>query len=143
MIIILLPACNMFKSDTDKIKDRAQCFVTAYNAGDIDGIIDCLDSKTRITLKSALGLSNAILGNLIDIDVSLQDIFGVGIGLTEDDMMTDFELNEVIINSDTATAEVSFVYSDEFNSGEKKNEKGIFYFKKENNDWYISDLKEN
>lgn len=142
MIIILLPACSMFKSDTDKIKERINKFVISYNSGDIEGVIDCLDSKKRTTYKSALGIGNALLNGLIDIDISLQDIFGIGMGLTENDSIIIERFNNINVSSDSATADISLIYTDEID-GDSSNEKGVFYLKKENDDWFISDLKDN
>ncbi|MGN1432725.1 MAG: hypothetical protein ACI4XI_03385 [Ruminococcus sp.] len=142
IIVLLLPACNMFKSDTDMIKERINKFVISYNSGDIEGVIDCLDSKKRTTYKSALGIGNALLNGLIDIDISLQDIFGIGMGLTENDSITIEKYNNINISSDSATVDISLIYTDEID-GDRSNEKGVFYLIKENDDWFISDLKDN
>ncbi|MGN1203108.1 MAG: hypothetical protein ACI4RF_07405 [Eubacterium sp.] len=148
LILILsvsfLSGCNMLiKSDEELIEERINSFVSAYNSGDVDGLIECFDSKTKTAMKSALGIGNSLLGGLIGFDISLSDIFGLGMGITDGDVLTVQQINDIQVGTDTATADVTIVFSDEWGGSGATTDDCTFYLKSENGGWFISDLKDN
>ncbi len=142
--VSFLSGCNLLiKSDEELIEERINSFVSAYNSGDADGLLECFDSKTKTTMKSALGIGNSLLGGLIGFDISLSDIFGLGMGITDGDVLTVQEIKDIRVGTDTATADVTIVFSDEWGGSGTTTDDCTFYLKSENGGWYISDLKEN
>lgn len=136
--------CNLLiKSDEELIEERIYSFVNAYNSGDVDGLVECFDSKTKTTLKSALGIGNSLLGGLTGFSVDLKDIFGLGMGITEGDVLTVQQVNNIQIGTGTATADATIVLSDEWGGSGKTTDDCTFYLKSENGGWYISNMKDN
>ena len=62
-LILLLPcvaSCSKEKEEVptteELIKERIEQFVTAYNDGDMETVLDCLDAKTRNAFQAMLNL---------------------------------------------------------------------------------------
>lgn len=142
LCLVLLTGCDgFFKTDEELIEDRIYTFANAYNSGDIDAVADCFDSKTKTTIKSALGIGDSLISGLTGFGISLSDLFGLGMGLTAGDVMTVQQVDSIQINGDSATAVVTLVLSDEWSgSGDVETGQCVFKLKSEGMDWYICDM---
>ena len=60
MLIVICSGC-LGKSDEELIRDRMNTFLTAYNSGDLQGVLQCMDAKTRNTYQSALNIGNVLI----------------------------------------------------------------------------------
>lgn len=149
--ITLFTACLFQKSDEELIEARINRFLTAYNTGDLDAVIECLDAKTRNTYKSTMNLveniGGALLGKVTETKIGLNlsdlfdfsDLFGISVGtISEDDILT-VDIQEIIIEDEThATVNVTISYNTNIAD---LSEDAYFTMLKENGDWYIKNLE--
>ncbi|MBQ2933855.1 MAG: hypothetical protein IJE02_04525 [Clostridia bacterium] len=134
LLVILMTGCNFFKSDEQLIEERIEAFLDAYNSGDLDGVLECLDSRTRTTIESAIGITEAFTGG-----VEVSDVFGISIGtMSEGDILT-VDIQEIKINDERATVEVLASYKD---AAAGFSEPAVFTMKKEDRDWYIKNFED-
>ncbi|MBR1731901.1 MAG: hypothetical protein IJ725_05665 [Ruminococcus sp.] len=145
-IIISASGCGLFKSDEQKMQDRILALADAYNAGDVDALIDCFDSKTKSVINGALGIGNAIIGDLFDIDIKVEDVLRLGTGLAGLEYGDSLKINSINItkilgSNASAKVELSFtnVYSEDKETTSGTISVGL---SKENDDWFISKLEE-
>ena len=89
IVFSLLSGCVSFaKSDEEKIKSRLESFTNAYNSGDLEKMLDCMDSKTKNTYKSAINITDSLIGKT-GFKINLNDLFGLSVGITSDgELMT-------------------------------------------------------
>lgn len=131
-----LYGCNITKSDEELINDRIDAFLTAYNLGDYEKVLDCFTGKMKNTLKAATGTGNALMGGITGFDINMADLFGLGAGiLSEGDILTVSDIE--IIFQDDATANVETILNFNVNGTETT----TFIMSKENNDWFIKNIK--
>ncbi len=128
--VVIISCLFIFnRSDEDKILDRLNDFATAYSEGDADGLIDCLDKRSKNQVEGMLGIGGSLLG------IDIEDIFGFSVGATDDGMTIEV-LNITFINENTAEVEVNLIYDQSFPYSSNKDHE-TFDMIKENNDWYI------
>lgn len=142
LIAVILPitlfiSCGK-KSDEELIEARINHFVTAYNTGDMDEVINCMDALSRNTLKGILGLSSSILGGLGGFDLNLSDLFGVSVGLLGGDLMK-VEIQEITLTDETH-ATVTVTMNLDFGYTEEASGAAYFSMVKEEDDWFIHDF---
>ena len=120
-------------SDEDQIKARIETFLTAYNTGDMDTVLECLDAKTRNAFEAWLNILGAVAGKYTGIDIDLSDLFSLGVNTTKGDFMG-LTINSINI-TDTKNAVVTTTMT---LSGQTM----TIYFKmlRENGGWYINDM---
>ena len=133
ILATILSAC-VFKSDQELIEDRMNAFLKAYNSGDLDAVLECLDAKARNTYKSAMGIGTGLLG-LTGFSTSFSNLFGLSIGLIQGGDALRLENMEIKINSDSyAIVKATMYYQDlEQSYSEDVRIKLI----KEDGDWFI------
>lgn len=132
---------NMFKSDDVIIENRIDKFLKNYNSGDYDGVLDCLDLKTKNTYKSVSNIGNAIIGKT-GFKISLADLFGISVGvLSSDDLLKVSDMNINIISENNAEVKAVLSYKNDAASAFNSTINVCFVMVKENNDWFIKDLK--
>ena len=85
------------KTDADLIEERIDAFLSAYNSGDMDGVIACMDKKSGNELRAAMNVIGALGGALLGVNLSLSDLFSLGIGMSDDDYMK-LEISKIEIN---------------------------------------------
>ena len=90
---------GFFQSDEDKIEDRMNEFLAAYNAGDIKSVLESLDAKTRNTYSAYMNVGNALIG-LSGFGLDVSDLFALGISLSDGQTLS-FEDMEITLLSDT------------------------------------------
>lgn len=75
------------KTDEDMITDRINAFATAYNEGDLDGVMATFDAKTRNTYEAAFKLMEGInfggsMGGMsISGNLDFSALFGLSVGM--------------------------------------------------------------
>ena len=131
-------SCNLgVKSDEEKIRDRVEEFIFAYNSGDVDGAFDCLDAKSKQTYKAMMNIGNGLFGKLTGIDISVQDLFAIAVGVNGGDILSMDIKNIVITSETTATVDISTTLSlDGVGAGET-NDNMQLQMVKEQGDWFI------
>lgn len=130
--------CVTTKSDEELIELKINQFLKAYNSGDMDSVLECLDSKTRNTYESAMNIGNALIGKS-GFKIGISDLFGIAVGtISEEDILTISEINIAIKNETEATVDVTLAYKD--NISDTK-ESAYFTMVKEDNEWFIKNLQ--
>ena len=133
MLSVLLCGC---KSDEEKIQDRLDAVVFAFNSGDMEGFLDCYDAKTRNVNKAVLGIGDSLLG-MGGIDIGLSSLFALTVGLQSDGDLVRVEDVQITMNADRTQAKVSAtLYYDDTDGGYTSPVQLIMV--KENGDWYIT-----
>ncbi len=135
---------NIFKSDEDLINERIEEFVSSYNNGDMEAVMECFDQRTKSIMGATVGIGEALIGGAAGFDVSMSDMFGLGAGLNEGDMLKlrniQFTVPEgavrVSVNAEI-TMSISFMGQSQSQSSPIQIE-----MVKEDGDWFISNIIE-
>lgn len=135
---------NIFKSDEDLINERIEEFVSSYNNGDMEAVMECFDQRTKSLMGATVGIGEALIGGAAGFDVSMSDMFGLGAGLNEGDMLKlrniQFTVPEgaesVSVNAEI-TMSISFMGQSQSQSSSVQ-----FEMVKEDGDWFISNILE-
>lgn len=139
MVCLLVSICGceaLLLSDEDMIRNRMDAFTKAYNAGDMEKCLDCLDSKTRNQYSALVNIGNALIGKT-GFKIAIADMFALGVALTDEgDVLTFKELDINIQSETSARVKATMVYSE--NSDEMESTV-TFHLVKEDGDWYITD----
>ncbi len=120
------------KSDEDKIVERLETFETAYASGDMDGCLDCLDSKSRNALKGIGKVSSALGYGIGDL---FSGMFSLGVATYDEQV--EFKVKEIKYTDKShakVTAEV-WLSKDKLHNESTSVE--TFEMVKEKNDWYL------
>lgn len=133
MIPTMLCGC---KSDEVKIQERLDAVVFAFNSGDMEGVLDCYDAKTRNVNKAVLGIGDGLLG-MGGIDIGFSSLFALTVGLQSEGDIVKVEDVQITINSDGTRAEVSAMVHFDGPGGELDTPIQMTMIK-ENGDWYIT-----
>lgn len=138
---VLLSACAA-KTDEQKIDDRIHTFVKSYNTGDMNGVIACLDERSRNTYQAVSNLSIELGFEGLSAGLSVSDLFAIAVGAVSED---DNELLRIeIVNIDISSANKAKVNAEicfQSISGEQR-QPIIISMVHEGSDWYISDMKD-
>ncbi len=138
-IFAVLPAsCAHQKSDEELIKERVESFLTAYNNGDLEAVLSCMDTKSKNEFSALMNIGDALIGGLSGFDISVSNIFSLAIGVQMGDVLTLSDISVDIQNEKKATVNAVMGYDDTMTaySGQVQ-----FVMVKENDDWFINDLK--
>ena len=135
IIISLLGSGDTFtpkKTDEELIRERIDTFLTAYNDGDMEEVLNCLDAKTKNTFNALLNVMGGIAGGLTGFSFDLRDLFSLGVAIKDGDFMT-LNVSDITVSGSTAVATTSM---------SMPGGASIIYFKMiyENDGWYISDM---
>ncbi len=131
-------SCQLgFKSDEEKIRDRVEEFIFAYNSGDVDGAFDCLDAKSKQTYKAMMNIGNGLFGKLTGIDISVQDLFAIAVGVNGSDILSMDIKNIAITSETTATVDISTTLSLDVARTSETNNNMQLQMVKEKDDWFI------
>lgn len=137
---LILPLLAMFalggcgpKSDEELIENRVQEFVSAYNAGDLEGVIACADTQSRMFIKGMAGLLGVATGE--DINSLMVDLFGISSSVAIDGKL--LTVNSIDIQMDSqerAKVNASICYKD---YQQQVEDVLRLVMVKEKGDWYI------
>lgn len=142
LVLIIVVALGCFASCGEKddlaqkmIIMRINSFSSAYNSGDMDKVLECLDAKSRNTYKATFNLLGGFAGNLVGFDIDLSDLFSLGISTAEGDYM-DLTINGIDVeDSSNATVAATMHLN-----GVKQKINFIMVY--EDDGWYIHDMIE-
>ncbi len=140
VIISCFASCQMVNEEKtpptnqELITEKIETFLTAYNTGDMEGVLQCLDAKTRNALQAMLNIIESIAGSYIGFEINLSDLFSLGVNTTQGDFMG-LEITEINI-IDSKNANVITIMN--LTGVETQ----IIYFEMvyEKNGWYIHDM---
>lgn len=146
MLLSCLVACDLGEatkpSDETLIKKRITSFVSAYNDGDLEAVIACLDRGTRTELEAWINILKGVTGKLVGISFNLSDLFAIGAGLSGsmsgDDEILKVQIREIKIAQD-GTAEANAILK----SG--KETLAVCFqmeYSEEEEGWFIHDMVE-
>ncbi|MBR3893672.1 MAG: hypothetical protein IKJ35_00845 [Clostridia bacterium] len=141
-LILVLPcvlSCTKEKEEEaptkeELIQKRIEEFVTAYNDGDMETVLSCLDAKTRNAFQAMLNLLGGLAGKYTGIDVDLSDLFSLGISTASGDFMNLIIKEIKVIDSKNAIATTTMKLS--------AAETSTIYFVMvyEHEGWFIHDM---
>ena len=133
MIMAMLCGC---KSDEVKIQERLDAVVFAFNSGDMEGVLDCYDAKTRNVNKAVMGIGNGLLG-MGGIDIGLSSLFALTVGLQSNGDLVRVEDVQITMNTDRtrATVNATLCYEDVDGGYDTPLQMTMI---KENGDWFIT-----
>ena len=135
LVVILSISCIACGPDNEElIKERITSFACAYNDGDMDTVLNSLDTETRSTLEAMLNLYNSLLGGLTGFNFDLRDLFTLGVNMTAGDMM-ELRIEEILVKDQENAIVVAVM--DLGDSGEQT---VYFIMVYENKGWYIHDI---
>lgn len=121
-------------TNEELITERIETFLTAYNDGDMEVVLECLDAKTRNAFQAMLNILGGLAGNAAGFNIDLSDLFSLGVSTTSGDFMQ-LEVTDItVIDSANATATTKMFLT---GAGTQ-----IIYFEMvyEHNGWYIHDM---
>ena len=138
VVVGVLYFTGFFKSDETLIRERIEAFEEAYNNGDLEGVTDCFDPKSRGVLNSVMGLTGEAISGLAGFDIDMGSMFSLGsLALPDDGFRV--EILEIEISGDYAT--VSVHLTAELNvtgiDAAGLDEYGTFTMVKDDGDWFI------
>lgn len=122
-------------SDKKLVEQRIDEFVTSYNDGDVDEMIESFTAKTRNEFKAALKLFGVFAS--VDTYELFSSLFTLGVGMSEGDYI-EVEIVEIDIEDDEAIVETKLAIP----GAKQKAETTYFILEKEDDDWFISDITE-
>lgn len=139
VIILMLTnivACQNEKIPTDEelIEERITAFLTAYNNGDLETILECMATKPRNAFQAMINLIGGLAGSLAGSDIDLSDLFSLGVNIAPDDFMK-LEIKDITVIDDTnatAKASMNLIGTDNYTV--------YFDMVYENDGWYINDM---
>lgn len=93
---------QVLKTDEEKIRACIEQFEKAYNDGDFEAVLECMDQKTRNTVRALFNTLGGIMGGKLGVDISLSDLFSLGVGINDGDFIG-FDIQDVVISDKKAT----------------------------------------
>ncbi len=142
LLSLLFCSCDLISkplSDEEMIKNRIDQFLRCYNTGNLEGVLSCMDEKTRQTIQSAINLSEGVAGMLGVGGISFSDLFGLGVGMSENDELLSVEIYSIEIEEVRAEVIVKMAYA--YVGSEPYEENALFEMLKEDGDWFIRDFR--
>lgn len=134
--ICCLFGCVEKKTDEELIRERIDTFVTVYNDGDFDGVLECFDAKTRNTVKATFNVIGGLVGGLTGFSFDLSDFFSLGVAMVDGEMLS-IEVEQISINDKNAIVSAQMGYA---NIGATSKEAVCVILVKEKDDWFIQDI---
>ncbi len=136
MFCLVFSSCNIFKSDEELIEDRISTFLSAYNAGDMEGVLECLDEKTRNMYQGMMNIAQGLGGK----GFGVSDLFAVGVGVTSDGDLLSVDILDIQFESEEkATVLTVLTYRDKY---QEASDRTVFTMIKEDGDWFIADMED-
>ncbi len=133
---LIFSSCSVLKSDEELIEDRISAFLSAYNAGDMDDVLKCMDAKTRNMYQGMMNIAQGLGG----IGFGVSDLFAVGVGTTSDGDLLSVDILDIQFQSeDEATVLTALTYRDKYH---EDSDRTVFTMIKEDGDWFIADMED-
>ncbi len=137
--VMTVAGCGGKKTDEELITERIESFVEAYNNGDMEEAIECMDSKSRNALESAMNMANALIGKT-GFDISMGDLFGLAVSMSESELLKIDDISITYISDENADVSAGLSYNDKITGTANFEEQIIIKMKKEKSDWFIEDM---
>ncbi len=139
-----LVACNgkdglggeeqVVKTDEEQIEARIAQFCNEYNGGSFEGVLGCMTAKTGNTMRALFNLLGGIAGGKLGVDISLSDMFSLGVGIKEGDFIGVTVERIVLLDGNNAIAAAKM------NLAGGNAQTVYFEMLKENGSWLINDI---
>lgn len=131
------------KSDDEKIADRLEAIETAYANGDMDAILDCMDTKSRNAYKGLGSLGSMIGGSVGPFSFnlggsSISSLFSVTVAV--EDVSIKFTIKNIEYTDKTHATVTADLWESENYLYDETTQEVTFEMVKEKNDWYLSDF---
>ena len=136
VVSFLIFGTNLFKSDETLIRERIQAYEDASNDGDMDAMLDCMDSETKALMEGTMDLMDGLFQEGSGMDFGMSDMFGFA------GAMGDFfkvEITNIEIEGNYAT--VSVIMSADMYGYSEETEETELPMVKEGGDWYIGGME--
>lgn len=136
VVSFLIFGTNLFKSDETLIRERIQAYEDACNDGDMDAMLDCMDSETKALMEGTIGFMDGLFQEGSGMDFGMSDMFGFA------GAMGDFfkvEITNIEIEGNYAT--VSVIMSADMYGYSEETEETELPMVKEGGDWYIGGME--
>ena len=136
VVSFLIFGTNLFKSDETLIRERIQAYEDACNDGDMDAMLDCMDSETQALMEGTMGFMDGLFQEGSGMDFGMSDMFGFA------GAMGDFfkvEITNIAIEGNYAT--VSVIMSADMYGYSEETEETELPMVKEGGDWYIGGME--
>jgi hypothetical protein len=139
LLIVILFGCSAPAKPADTVME----FETAYNNGDLSGMLDCMDPLIAKGIKAGMSL----VGGLIDINLNdIADLIPIlykfsdglevdGKNLGDSKPNVEFTITDTEIDGNESTVSFRAVLSKD---GQEKTYDSKFYMKKVDRKWYIT-----
>lgn len=85
------------KSDEDKIRERMDKFVTAYNNGDYEGMLECIEPVKRKQYEAAYNMLGSIGSGLLGFDFSVSDLMGLSAMVMTEEEKLSLEITRISV----------------------------------------------
>ena len=132
-----------YKSDAEKIVERLETFEEAYSTGDFEGVIDCMDAKSRNALKGVGKLGSMVGGDVGPLDINFgSDLFSglFALGVATQDEQVKFKVKRIDFTDDTHALVSADVWTSKDYLYDEANTEETFEMIKEKNDWYLDEF---
>ena len=136
IISTLLAGCDL-RSDEQKIQDRLDDFLSAYNSGDFEKVLDCFDARTRNTYKAAFNIGGSLLGGITGLDIGFAVLFGLGVGLMSDGDILRLDNVQIEFVSDSRALVTATLHYQDYETSSSQDMQ--FNLIKEDNEWFITE----
>ena len=83
------------KRDEDKIRERLDTFVTAYNHGDYEGILECIEPVRRKQYEAATNIMGGVGSGLLGFNFSISDLVGLGAMFMPEEEKVSLEITRI------------------------------------------------
>lgn len=135
MMLTTLVSCGG-KSNEKLIEERLTTFATAYNGGDMQGVLSCFNMETRNACQAMINLLGGLASAGTGLGIELNDLFALGVSMAPGDFMG-LKINEIVVEKDgkRATAATTMKLVDE-----DEDQTVYFIMVYENDGWYIEDM---
>lgn len=90
------------KTDEEKITATVNKFAKEYNDGNFEGVLECLEPKMRNAMQALFNTLGGIAGGKLGVDISLSDLFSLGVAMEDGDFIT-FSIQDIAIGDGKAS----------------------------------------
>ncbi len=140
LILTCLMSCDFIKKEEpptneELIEEKINTFLTAYNDGDMDTVLTCLDAKTRNAFQAMLNLLGGLAGSYAGFDINLSDLFSLGVSTTSGDFM-ELDIESIAVSIDETRAVATTTMKMPHSNAQTI----YFVMVYENDGWYINDM---
>lgn len=135
VVVLVMDPWNFFKSDEDLIRERIQAYEDACNAGDYEGMLECMSSDARAMTDGYMGILDGIFSESTGLGFGMTDLFGISGSMGD---FYDIEIKDIKIDGDHAI--VTVVMSADMYGMSSSTQEAELPMVKEDSDWFIGGI---